>query len=248
MTDALNEQLSALIDGELPAAESELVLKRLERNPELRATFSRYALIGEAMRSSGPVAAAPSSLLKRVADGLETPAAGPAPAGARAWWRPAAGMGVAAAVGAVAVLLVAQGTLAPRPATPVAAQVAVPAPAQPEPLLRVATEIPAKGASPSPGRSTEPKSYVTPPQVAASGEARRLGGEFVNYLVAHVEHTREVVPSALRGLGGIGGLVAGEEPVDVSGQTLDPATAQYLFGTPQRGLLPPGVPGSRDRP
>jgi len=39
MTDALNEQLSACLDGELPPAELDLLLKRLERDPELRKVY-----------------------------------------------------------------------------------------------------------------------------------------------------------------------------------------------------------------
>ncbi len=42
MTDPVNEQLSACLDGELPAAELDLLLKRLERNPELRESLGRY--------------------------------------------------------------------------------------------------------------------------------------------------------------------------------------------------------------
>ena len=70
MTDALNEQLSALLDGELPDGESELVLKRLERTPLLRDTLGRYALIGEAMRSTEPVVAAPPGFASRISAAL----------------------------------------------------------------------------------------------------------------------------------------------------------------------------------
>ncbi len=57
MTDALNEQLSACLDGELPAAELDLLLKRVEREAELRAAIGRYSLIGEAMRAERPAVA-----------------------------------------------------------------------------------------------------------------------------------------------------------------------------------------------
>ena len=39
-------QLSAMFDGELPAAECELLSRRLARDEQLRATWSRYAVIG----------------------------------------------------------------------------------------------------------------------------------------------------------------------------------------------------------
>src|SRR5262245_24455453 len=61
MTDALNEQLSACLDGELPPAELDLLLKRVahkgEQATELRASIGRYSLIGEAMRAERPAVA-----------------------------------------------------------------------------------------------------------------------------------------------------------------------------------------------
>ncbi len=43
-------QLSAMFDGELPAAECELLARRLTRDEALRAAWARYAVIGAAMR------------------------------------------------------------------------------------------------------------------------------------------------------------------------------------------------------
>lgn len=57
MKDALNEQLSACLDGELPAAELDLLLKRVGKEAELRAAIGRYSLIGEAMRAERPAIA-----------------------------------------------------------------------------------------------------------------------------------------------------------------------------------------------
>ena len=50
MTDRIKEQLSAFLDGELPEAETTLLLKRLERDDELKGTLSRYSLIGAVIR------------------------------------------------------------------------------------------------------------------------------------------------------------------------------------------------------
>ena len=58
MTDRIKEQLSAFLDGELPDPESALLLKRLERDDELRGALSRYSLIGAVLRSDGDVPAA----------------------------------------------------------------------------------------------------------------------------------------------------------------------------------------------
>src|ERR1700679_3602600 len=50
MSEQIREQVSAFLDGELPNSETELLLKRLTRDGELRESFGRYALIGEAVR------------------------------------------------------------------------------------------------------------------------------------------------------------------------------------------------------
>src|SRR3972149_4238406 len=58
MTERIKEQLSAFLDGELPEPESALLLKRLERDDELRGALSRYSLIGAVLRHAGDVPAA----------------------------------------------------------------------------------------------------------------------------------------------------------------------------------------------
>ncbi|MAF84397.1 MAG: sigma-E factor negative regulatory protein [Gammaproteobacteria bacterium] len=59
MTRIIDEQLSALLDGELPAEQESLLLRRLEREPELREKLARFGLIGELVRD----ASAPTSAL-----------------------------------------------------------------------------------------------------------------------------------------------------------------------------------------
>lgn len=51
MREIIDEQLSALLDGELPAEELDLVLARLDRDPVLRARYGRYAMVGECLGS-----------------------------------------------------------------------------------------------------------------------------------------------------------------------------------------------------
>jgi len=53
---SIEEQLSAFIDGELPAEELELLLRRLERDQHHRATLARYAAISGVMRGEALVA------------------------------------------------------------------------------------------------------------------------------------------------------------------------------------------------
>ena len=52
MSRTLDEQLSAALDGELPADQYDLLLRRLDADPELRDKFARFSLIGDAMASS----------------------------------------------------------------------------------------------------------------------------------------------------------------------------------------------------
>ncbi len=52
MNRIIDEQLSALFDGELPAAQESLLLRRLEREPESREKLARFGLIGELVRDA----------------------------------------------------------------------------------------------------------------------------------------------------------------------------------------------------
>jgi sigma-E factor negative regulatory protein RseA len=122
MSEQIREQVSAFLDGELPGSETELLLKRLTRDPELRQSFGRYALIGETLRggSSASLSLTFASRVNRAIDGEL--AAPPQPA-ARArpfrWWRPITGTAVAAGVAAVAVVALQQRAVAPGlPAAP----------------------------------------------------------------------------------------------------------------------------------
>lgn len=114
MTDQIREQISALIDGELPADEVGLLVRRLERDEQLRHIFSRYVLAGEAVRSPGsPLASRGFSARVSAAIGevtavepdvrAETPAR-------RQWYnRPAFATAIAASAAIAAVLLVGRG-------------------------------------------------------------------------------------------------------------------------------------------
>ena len=116
MSEQIREQVSAFLDGELPDTETELLLKRLTRDAELRESFGRYALIGEAVRGSGSQILTRSfaSRVNLAIDGEPVQAAVPAtPARASRWWRPLAGMSVAAGVAAVAIVALQQRAISP---------------------------------------------------------------------------------------------------------------------------------------
>lgn len=76
MSKPLEEQLSALLDGELPAAEVELLLARLDRDRDRRDTLGRYAMIGECIRTGAAMPAA-LQVAERVRAELDDEAAPP---------------------------------------------------------------------------------------------------------------------------------------------------------------------------
>jgi sigma-E factor negative regulatory protein RseA len=116
MSDQIREQVSAFLDGELPDSETELLLKRLTRDGELREAFGRYALIGETLRgaSRAPVSRGFAARVNRAIDGEPAPAIPQTlPAAQGRWWKSIAGAGVAAGVAAVAVVALQQRAVAP---------------------------------------------------------------------------------------------------------------------------------------
>src|SRR5215813_5014057 len=119
MSEQIREQVSAFLDGELPSSETELLLKRLTRDAELRESFGRYALIGEALRGTSHPALSKTfaERVNRAIDGepAALPAAEPALIAPR-WWRPFAGAAVVAGVAAVAVVALQQRAISPTPA------------------------------------------------------------------------------------------------------------------------------------
>ena len=195
MTDRIKEQLSAFLDGELPDPESALLLKRLERDDELRGALSRYSLIGAVLRSDGDVPAA-RQVAARVSAAI---AREPSRTGRLAWLpqrerfaRAAAGFAVAAGVALGAVLLVQQ-----LPAGDAGAPEVTLARAETTPVQPVAEEN-------SPPDSL-PESYVTPP--AADAPAAIPPAELANFLIAHYGYAS---PLVRRSVGA--GLISDDDP------------------------------------
>jgi sigma-E factor negative regulatory protein RseA len=171
MTDPVNEQLSACLDGELPAAELDLLLKRLERNPELRESLGRYTAIGEALRNTKPVVASRSFADNVMAAIDQEPAVARravrlSPRLVRSL-RPVAGIGVAATVAALAIFSVQRAGVAPGP---VAANEPTVAP----------TTIVAQNAD-------DAASYIVP--TSTSQPAFVPATRLTNYVVAHSEYS-----------------------------------------------------------
>jgi sigma-E factor negative regulatory protein RseA len=120
MKYSLNEQLSALVDDELPGSEHDLLLRRIESDDQLYQRLSRYQLISDALQSHLPERVDPA-FSRRVKVLLRSEPALSRHSRLAALARPAAGLAVAASVAVMAVMSLQsaqQGT--PSPAAVVA--------------------------------------------------------------------------------------------------------------------------------
>jgi sigma-E factor negative regulatory protein RseA len=178
MSEQIREQVSAFLDGELPAAETELLLKRLTRDEDLRESFGRYALIGEACRGHKH-ARLSRGIAARVNGAIDgEPVPGTAQQSIRRaarWWRPMAGATVAASVAVVAVFALQQ-----RANTPTLAS-----------AMAVKPVAPAASAGPGPrflAKSTEPVSYTTP-QALRDAPTGLPAARLTNYVFAHSKYS-----------------------------------------------------------
>jgi sigma-E factor negative regulatory protein RseA len=187
MSEQIREQVSAFLDGELPDSETELLLKRLTRDGELRESFGRYALIGEAVRGGT------SSLMTRgfagrvnlAIDGEPIPANGYVPRSrAPRWWRPFAGAAVAAGVAAVAIVSVQHRAVAPglRSGAVVTAQNAA---------ARTQTSFLAQNAALSQGSLQTPREAIsyTVPAASPAASAAIPPARLTKYVFAHSRYS-----------------------------------------------------------
>ncbi len=186
MSEQIREQVSAFLDGELPSSETELLLKRLARDPELRESFGRYALIGESLRGATrvPLTRSFAGRVNCAIDGEPASLNAPAPrARSAGWWRPFAGAAVAAGVAAVAVVALQHRADAPAvvASSPVTAQnVGLAQNVALAQNLRLAQNA-------GPARPKEAISYTVPAVSAAPAvlPAARL----TNYVFAHSNYS-----------------------------------------------------------
>jgi sigma-E factor negative regulatory protein RseA len=187
MSEQIREQVSAFLDGELPNSETELLLKRLTRDAELRESFGRYALIGEALRGTSPgvLSRGFASRVNLAIDGE------PAPAGVQAqgastarWWRPLAGVSVAAGVAAVAIIALQQRATAPNIAQ-----------LPPAAIVKVAPGMPVSDTRPGPSAAAaltaqnhEALSY-TVPFASTDAPSAIAPARLTNYVFAHSKYS-----------------------------------------------------------
>jgi negative regulator of sigma E activity len=193
-----SSQLSALFDNELSPEQSELVIRRALRDPAMRTSWGRYALIGACLRGE-PLAGRSrpeSDVAARVRIRLavegggtsgqgEALGAGSPSTGTAMLWRGGLGMAIAAGVAAVSLLLIR--TQAP------SAMVARSAPVQAQVAPDTSAIAPVTAAE-SPtlvAHASAPPSYTTP--VDNSPVGQRLDAPLVNYVISHSEVSASAV-------------------------------------------------------
>ena len=219
--DERASQLSAMFDGELPAAECELLSRRLARDEQLRATWSRYSVIGAALRAE-PMAQVRPDFSRRVSAAL----AGGGIAGAgvrrtRLLRGAVLGTAVAAGVAGVAILLLRNGLPLQEEAltafVPSAARVALPVVGS-QSLLAGGQNLPSvnfrrvDASAVNAGNALA--SYVVPPQSDDNSQA--LSASLADYVVAHSE-----VSSPLA-RGGLLSALVGDEMVQPAPSEMAP--------------------------
>lgn len=201
--EEVESQLSAMFDGELPSAECELLSRRIDRDEELRARWSRYAMIGAVMRAE-PVAPVGSDFAARVSAAVATDV-NPRPARrAGTLWRGGLAASMVLAIAGLSLHLLRNFTttsegvvVASTALRPSADESAAPSAASAAQELSDVTAA----------SSREPVSYVTP--AASVGSSPALQSQLANYVIAHSEYSRPLLRRNL-----LSALVGNEEAAD----------------------------------
>jgi sigma-E factor negative regulatory protein RseA len=222
-----DSQLSAMFDGELPAAECELLARRLSRDEALRAQWSRFALIGAALRAERGVVlhdrvawrvqaalAQETTYGEGVAvDGGSRQAAAHASTGrsAQRWSRlawPAAGASIAAGVAAVSIFWLRgmQEPMEMLQADTTAPQTIVLTPEPSDVTLAMSGTSAGPQVSADPRGDGEPGAYSTP--TPSNSTVIVPPARLANYVVAHSEYSGPL--SRRMALLGIVGAEGGE--------------------------------------
>lgn len=237
-----DSQLSAMFDGELAGGECELLARRLTRDDALRAQWSRYSMIGAALRAERGVALhdrvalrVQSAIAKEAIYGQGTDAGmddaadtlrtstGVAAAGTlrQRWMRfgtPLAGASIAAGVAAVSIFWL-------RGAQEPGADVFQASTTAPTTIIltpdSAGTPVAVNNAPGQAASADEPGLYSTPAPSSATSIAPPA--RLANYVVAHSEYSGPLTRRmALLGIvGAEAGLEADDDPVAPGAATED---------------------------
>lgn len=182
------EQLSALMDGALPADQTRFLLRRLQHDASLADSWARWRLSGEVMRGLAPAQRLPADFASRVSMALHADGSAPRsiemrPVRKPAWLRWGGGVAVAASLAVVALMARQPASQSPAamPASQVASAEAAPAipvprpapvPQAPSALADAPQMLAAAGAAvarPARNRSAEASRVARSASNAASG-------------------------------------------------------------------------------
>jgi sigma-E factor negative regulatory protein RseA len=213
MNEERDSQLSAMFDGELPGAECELLARRLTRDEALRAQWSRFSMIGAALRSErgvalhdrvawrvqsmvaqevtygdGTVDAATTTTTTTTTRTAVAASSASSKSSAAARWmrfaRPVVGASIAAGVAAMSIMFLrTEGGAEPVLASNPVPETIVLAPEAAGTVLALNEARPA-ARTPSNG---EPDRYVTP--APSSSASIAPPARLANYVVAHSEYS-----------------------------------------------------------
>jgi len=184
MNEELDSQLSAMFDDELPAAECELLARRLSRDEQLKARWGRYAAIGAAIRVergvrlNAALASRVSAAISAEASLTAEPTSQPARRWRSRWVQSVASAAAVAGVATVAIFWMR--AQAPQTALTAAIDPIV----TQEAVAKVPTTLPPVV------NNTDSSSYTVP-----KTPGRRLvvpSTELANYVVAHSEFSSPV--------------------------------------------------------
>jgi len=178
------QQLSALVDGELPLEQARFLLRRLEHDQDLAGCQERWQLLGDVLRGQA-CAPAPLEFAARIqaAVAVEPAPAAPGPGPVvrerrRGWLRIGGGAALAASVAAIALFMTREqlpGQVPPEQPTPIIAsqaQLPPPSPRAPSPGPVVADAALAVAAVPA-AAATARRASATRTQQAARSVASR---------------------------------------------------------------------------
>jgi len=205
MKDEVDSQLSAMFDGELPAAECELLSRRIDRDEKLRVRWARYVLIGASMRYE-PVATASPGFAARFSAAVaavegENLARAPkqrARLSPPNWvWQTALAAGLVVAVAGLSIEMLRNAAF-----TTMTAGSSI---ARPPSALSPPASVPAAFTA----ASTVPWSYVTPAANERFGAPMPLRSQLTDYIVAHSEYSTPLMRPDL-----LSALVGGEQGLD----------------------------------
>lgn len=172
------QQLSALVDGELPPDEARFLLRRLQHDVELGGCWERWQLCGDVLRGQAD-ALLPRGFAERVATAIALePGVSTRVSASPRWLRWGSSAALAASVAVIALLLVRQSPDAKVPAAETSSRIAAALPATTnsysKPVATVPATVPATGI---PGQAAQLAMAVAVADVPRRIAARRSRGQ-----------------------------------------------------------------------